>query len=41
MAKLVTCVVTDDGVIELTTALCKKAKILQILKGYVRSNFEP
>ena len=31
---------TDDGVIELTTALCKKDKILRILTGYVCSDFE-
>ena len=32
--------VTDDGVIELTTAICQKAKILRILTGYVCSDFE-
>ena len=32
--------VTDDGVIELTTALCKKAKIFRILTGYVCFDFE-
>ena len=32
--------VTADGVIELTTALCKKAKVLRILTGNVCSDFE-